>query len=90
MNFFAAQDEARKASRRLVLAYAVATLLIVGSVTLIVSFVMFLLADNMYRDTFGAFLAATPGIPASVALVTALTCCCAMNWPMCGSGTRLT
>lgn len=72
MNFFAAQDEARKASRRLVLAYAVATLLIVGSVTLIVSFVMFLLADNMYRDTFGAFLAATPGIPASVALVTAL------------------
>ncbi len=72
MNFFQAQDQARRASRRLVFAYSVATLLIVASVTLIVSFVMFLLSDSTYHATFGRFLSASPGIPASVALVTAL------------------
>ena len=35
MNFFEAQDEARRASRRLVLAYIVATLLIVASVAVV-------------------------------------------------------
>jgi Zn-dependent protease with chaperone function len=72
VNFFQAQDEARRASRRLVFSYSVATLLIVASVTLIVSFVMFLLSDSTYHATFGRFLTASPGIPASVALVTAL------------------
>ena len=72
MNFFQAQDEARRASRRLVFAYSVATLLIVACVTLIVSFVMFLLSDSTYHATFGRFLSASPGLPASVALVTAL------------------
>ena len=72
MNFFQAQDEALRASRRLVFAYSVATLLIVACVTLIVSFVMFLLSDSTYHATFGRFLSASPGIPASVALVTAL------------------
>ena len=72
MNFFQVQDEARRASRRLVFAYIVATLLIVASVAVIVSFVMFVLSDHTYRSTFGAFLASAPGIPISVALVTAL------------------
>jgi Zn-dependent protease with chaperone function len=72
VNFFEAQDEARRASRRLVLAYMVATLLIVASVAMVVSFVMYILSDAAYRDTFGSFLSSAPGIPLSVALVTAL------------------
>ena len=72
MNFFQAQDEARRASRRLVFAYIVATLLIVASVAVIVSFVMYMLSDHAYRGSFGAFLSSAPGIPVSVALVTAL------------------
>jgi Zn-dependent protease with chaperone function len=72
VNFFQAQDEARRASKRLVLAYIVATLLIVASVALIVSFVMFVLSDGAYEATFGGFLAANPSVPVSVALVTAL------------------
>jgi Zn-dependent protease with chaperone function len=72
VNFFQAQDEARRASRRLVFAYSVATLLIVGSVALIVSFVMFMLSDSTFDATFGHFLLASPGIPVSIALVTAL------------------
>jgi len=55
-----------------VLAYIVATLLIVASVALIVSFVIFVLSDSTYRGSFGAFLAASPGIPVSAGLVTAL------------------
>jgi Zn-dependent protease with chaperone function len=39
VNFFAAQDQARRTSRRLVLAYIVATLLIVTGVTVIVTYV---------------------------------------------------
>ena len=72
MNFFEAQDEARRASRRLVFAYTVATLLIVASVAVIVSFVMFILSDASYRGSFGYFLLSAPGIPISVALITAL------------------
>jgi Zn-dependent protease with chaperone function len=72
VNFFEAQDEARRASRRLVFAYIVATLLIVASVAVVVSFVMFMLSDATYRDTFGSFLLSAPGIPISAALVTAL------------------
>ena len=56
MNFFEAQDEARRASRRLVFAYIAATLLIVASVAVVVSFVMFMLSDATYRATFGSFL----------------------------------
>ena len=72
MNFFEAQDEARRASRRLVFAYIIATVLIVASVAVVVSFVMFILSDSAYRGTFGSFLSSAPGIPISVALVTAL------------------
>jgi Zn-dependent protease with chaperone function len=72
VNFFEAQDEARRASRRLVIAYIVATLLIVASVAVVVSFVMFILSDSTYRNTFGSFLMSAPGIPITAALVTAL------------------
>jgi Zn-dependent protease with chaperone function len=72
VNFFQAQDEARRASRRLIFAYIVATLLIVASVALVVTFVMFMLSDYTYRGTFGTFIASAPGIPVSVGLVTAL------------------
>ncbi len=41
MNFFAAQDQARRSSRRLVFAYIVATVLIVLGVTAIVGFALY-------------------------------------------------
>ena len=41
MNFFDAQDQARKATRWLVVVYVLATALIVAGVTLIVGFALF-------------------------------------------------
>ena len=51
MNFFAAQDQARKASRRLVLAYIIATILIVAGVTAIVGFALFTFTEAGYGYT---------------------------------------
>ena len=64
MNFFAAQDQARKASQRLVLAYIVATALIVAGVTAIVGFALFGFNSYGYR--------ANAGTLAGVALLTTL------------------
>ena len=64
MNFFAAQDQARKASRRLVLAYIVATVLIVAGVTAIVGFALIGFNSYGYR--------ANAGTLAGVALLTTL------------------
>ena len=72
MNFFEAQDEARRASRRLVVAYVIATLAIVAGVTLIVSLLVFLLSDSSYTPSFGQFLTSNPAFPLGVALVTAM------------------
>jgi len=51
VNFFAAQDQARKASRRLVLAYIIATILIVAGVTAIVGFALFTFTEAGYGYT---------------------------------------
>ena len=72
MNFFEAQDEARRASRRLVFAYIVATLLIVAGVTIVVSFLAFLLSDSGFGQSFGSFVAGAPALPVSIALLTTL------------------
>ncbi len=74
MNFFAAQDKARQASRRLVLAYVVATLLIVAGVTLITSFAIhtFAISDISFGQTFPDFLRNHWAVPTMVALLTTL------------------
>ena len=70
MNFFAAQDQARKASRRLVLAYILATALIVAGVTAIVGFALFSVTDSAYGYTAGDFARANSALLFGVALLT--------------------
>ena len=53
MNFFDAQDRARKASRRLVGAYIVVTIIIVVGVTSIVGFVLYSYSSTGYDMTSG-------------------------------------
>jgi hypothetical protein len=72
MNFFEAQDQARKATRWLVIVYALATALIVIGVTLIVGVALFSTSIDGYRLSFGQMLAANPVPLAITALVTAL------------------
>ena len=69
MNFFAAQDQARKASRRLVLAYIVATVLIVAGVTAIVGFALFSFTDAGYGYTPADFARGNSGLLIGVALL---------------------
>ena len=71
MNFFAAQDQARKVSRRLVAAYIVATILIVAGVTAIVSFALFSFTRAGYGTyTAAGFFTQNWAIPVGVALLT--------------------
>ncbi len=72
MNFFAAQDKARRASRRLVGAYILATALIVAGVTLIVGFALFTFTDAGYGYTPGEFASNNAGILVATALLTTL------------------
>lgn len=69
MNFFTAQDQARRSSRRLVLAYVVATILIVLGVTSVVSFALyFTMSDTYYSYTPMEFAKANAGLLTIVAL----------------------
>ena len=72
MNFFDAQDRARRATRWLVVVYFIATVLIVIGVTLIVGFVLFGASLDGQRYTFGQMLAANPGPLLATAALTAL------------------
>ena len=72
MNFFAAQDKARQASRRLVGAYVLATVLIVAGVTLIASYAIFAFSMSGRGHTLTSFLQYNWGIPAAIALLTTL------------------
>jgi Zn-dependent protease with chaperone function len=71
VNFFAAQDQARKTSRRLVAAYIVATLLIVAGVSAIVSFAVYSFSDTAYGTySLGDFLNRNWAVPATAAALT--------------------
>ena len=70
MNFFDAQDQARRTSRRLVFAYIVSTLLIVAGVTLVITFVLSGFSHEGKGLTFGAYVAQDPGVPITIALLT--------------------
>ena len=72
MNFFAAQDQARRASRRLVGAYVLATVLIVAGVTSVVGFTLYTFTDLGYTYTVGQFVRNNTAILAATALITAL------------------
>ncbi len=72
MNFFAAQDKARQASRRLVVAYIIATALIVAGVTFIVGFALYSFTDAGYGYAPGEFVRAYAGILVGTALLTTL------------------
>ena len=73
MNFFEAQDQARRTTRWLVLMYFVATALIVAGVTLVVGVALYN-ADTATRFGFdlSAFLSAQSGILAATAILTTL------------------
>jgi Zn-dependent protease with chaperone function len=72
VNFFAAQDKARQASRRLVGAYILATIMIVAGVTFIVGFALYTFTDAGYGYAVGDFARNNSGILIGTALLTTL------------------
>ena len=72
MNFFDAQDRARKATRWLVVVFFVATTLIVAGVTALVALTLFGTSLEGQRYSPGEILAANPGPLLATAAVTAL------------------
>ena len=72
MNFFDAQDRARRASRRLVLAYIVATILIVLGVTAIVGVALYQFTDAGYGYAPGEFINRRAPILIGTAILTTL------------------
>ncbi len=69
MDFFSAQDQARRTSRRLVFLYAVATLLIVLGVTTIIGGVIYA-GQGTYQPAAADFIAAHAGTLGLTALLT--------------------
>jgi len=72
VNFFDAQDQARRASHRLVAAYIVATIAIVAGVTAIVGFALFSFTEAGYGTTIGQFTNQQAGILIGTAILTTL------------------
>lgn len=72
MNFFDAQDQARRTSRRLVFLYIVATVLIVLGVTLVAGVALFSVSDSQYDLSFEGFLMQQGPLLIVVAIVTTL------------------
>lgn len=70
MNFFDAQDQARRSSRRLVFAYVVATIAIVLGVTAVVGFALFISTRAGYGYTPGQFIQVQASLLFGIALLT--------------------
>ncbi|MDJ0749752.1 MAG: M48 family metallopeptidase [Woeseiaceae bacterium] len=71
MNFFSAQDQARRTSRRLVFAYGLATLLIVAGVTAIVGFAIFVTtSEGLASYSATEFASNNAGLLVAVAILT--------------------
>ena len=70
MNFFAAQDQARRSSRRLVYAYIVATIAIVLGVTAVAGFALFNFSQLGYGYTPSAFIKQQTPLLAGIAVLT--------------------
>jgi len=72
VNFFAAQDQARRSSRRLVVVYIAATIAIVLGVTAVVGFALFSFSQSGYGYTPGQFIREQAPLLLGTALLTAL------------------
>lgn len=72
MDFFDAQDNARRITRRLVLVYLLATVLIVAGVSLIVAVALWNLDGARYPLSVGSFLREQAGVIAGAAVLTSL------------------
>ncbi len=72
MNFFDAQDQARRSSRRLVFAYVVATIAIVLGVTAIVGIALFNFSMRDYGYTLGQFIHEQASVLVGTGLITTL------------------
>ncbi len=72
MNFFDAQDRARRASRRLVLAYIVATIAIVLGVTTVVGIALYQFTDAGHGYAPGEFIRQRSSILIGTAILTTL------------------
>ncbi len=72
MNFFAAQDQARRSSRRLVVAYIIATIAIVFGVTAIVGLALFTASQTTVGYSAGAFIHDQASLLAVTAIITTL------------------
>ncbi len=72
MNFFDAQDQARRATRWLVIVYVFATVLIVLGVTAVVGFAMYSAAQTSTAYTASEFIIAESSLLGTTALLTTL------------------
>lgn len=72
MNFFAAQDQARRSSRRLVIVYILATIAIVLGVTAIAGFALFSFSQSGYGYTPGQFIREQTLLLLGIAILTTL------------------
>jgi Zn-dependent protease with chaperone function len=72
MNFFDAQDQARRSSRRLIFVYIVATIAIVLGVTTIVGFAMYNFSIQDYGLTAGQFIHQQASVLLGTGLITTL------------------
>lgn len=75
MNFFAAQDQARRVTRRLVFAYIIATAAIVAGVTGIIAFALFSgvrSGNSRGAPSFGDFISDNPGLLLGIAVLATL------------------
>ena len=72
MNFFAAQDKARRSSRRLVVAYLLATVLIIAGVTLVVAYASWIFGRLSHGMAFGDYFASHSALFGLVALIVLL------------------
>ena len=72
MDFFAAQDQARKTTRRLIFVYIVATAAIVAGVTAIVGFAIYSATPGEYNYPIDAFLRDRAALLAGIAVLAAL------------------
>jgi Zn-dependent protease with chaperone function len=77
VNFFNAQDQARRTTRRLVAVYVLATVLIVLGVTLIVGTALYSSSQTSYGMSVGTFVAQHATVLIATAVITALLIICA-------------
>ena len=77
MNFFDAQDQARRSTRRLVAVYVVATILIVLGVTLVVAAALYSGTQSNYGEPFGTFIVRQSATLIATAIIVTLVILCA-------------